>query len=174
MPRAAAGPGPPLAALSLLCLAALLASCAAAPISPEVLGQVNKEITMAELVANPQAHAGQVVLLGGYIIQTRNLPEASEVEVLEAGLDGDQRPQGEDTSQGRFLARLPGWRDPAIFSPGRQITVAGRVSGSQRRPVGQVQYRYPVLEALDWHLWPGRQADGYPNVFFSIGVGTAF
>jgi len=163
----------PLAA-PLLLLLALLLSCAAAPISPEVLGQVNREIGMAELAASPQAYTGQVVLLGGRIIAVQNLPEATEIEVLQSPLVNEERPQGGDVSEGRFVARLPGYADPAVYAPGRLITVAGRVVGSEARPVGQVEYRYPVLEALDVHLWQRRQQDGYPNVFFSIGVGTIF
>jgi len=175
--QCAARPSLPLAALPipfmLLLLAALLASCAAPPISPQVMGQVNREIGMAQLAANPEAYIGQVVLLGGRIVQTRNLPQATEVEVLQSPLNDDERPEGGDVSEGRFLIRLPGYADPAVYAPGRLITVAGRVTGVERRPLGEIEYRYPVLEALDTHLWQGRQY-GYPNVFFSIGVGTAF
>ncbi len=160
--------------LLLLLLAVLATSCATAPISPEVMGQVNQEIGMAQLAADPQAYLGEVVLLGGRIIEVRNLPQATEVEILQTPLLEGQRPQGGDISEGRFLAMLPGYVDPAIYTAGKLITVAGRVAGSQLRPVGQVEYRYPVLEALDVHLWQGRQRNGYPNVFFSIGVGTFF
>jgi len=164
----------PVFLLLLFLLLLALAACAAAPISPEVLGQVNKEIGMARLVADPDAYVGEVVLLGGRIINVANLPEATEVEILQTPLENGQRPQGGDISEGRFLVRLSGYADPAIYVPGRLITVAGRVAGAEVRPVGQVEYRYPVLEALDVHLWQGRQQNGYPNVFFSIGVGTIF
>jgi outer membrane lipoprotein len=168
----------PLAALPipflLLLLALVAVSCATAPISPEVMGQVNQEIGMPQLAADPEAYRGQVVLLGGRIIQTRNLSGVTEIEVLQTPLENGQRPQGGDVSQGRFLARLPDYADPAVYAPGRLITVAGRVAGAEFRPLGEVEYSYPTLDALDVHLWPGRERDGYPNFFFSIGVGTVF
>jgi outer membrane lipoprotein len=154
--------------------ALLLASCASAPISPEVMGQVNKQIGMEQLKADPAAYVGQAVLLGGRIIATRNLPKTTEIEILHLPLGDDDRPKEGDLSQGRFLAVMPGYADAAVYAPGRYVTVAGRVSGSTLRPVGQIEYRYPVLEVLQAHLWQRRAQDGYPNVVFGLGVGTAF
>lgn len=167
---------PRLPAAASLALLALVLSCATAPqLSPEVLGQVNRQVGMNELAADPQANVGQVVLLGGRIIKTENLPQATEIEVLQSPLDGDDRPEGGDVSQGRFLVLMPGYADPAIYAPGRLITVAGRVKGASPRPVGQLDYNYPVLDVLQVQLWQeGGQRNGYPNVFFSIGVGTIF
>lgn len=169
MPRRGAWPS---FAAAVLVLA--LAGCATAPISPEVMGQVNKEIGLAELLQDPGAYQGEVVLLGGRIIQTENIDGATELMVLQTPLENGARPQGGDLSQGRFITRLAGYADPAVYAPGRLLTVAGRMSGTDVRPLGQIAYRYPVIEALDVHLWQGRQRDGYPNVFFSIGVGTVF
>ena len=130
---------------------------------------------MAQLTADPQAYVGQSALLGGYIIQATNLPQATEIEVLQSPLNGDYRPTGAERSQGRFLVRLKGFADPAVYARGRPLTVIGRVAGSEIRPVGQVQYRYPVIEAVNVHLWQEREQYGYyPAFTFGIGVGTFF
>jgi len=169
----------PLAALPipllLLALLFLLLSCAAPAISPEIKAEVDPSISFEELVRNPQAFQGQVVLAGGRIIGVQNLEGKTEIEVLESPLDDDDRPQGGDVSRGRFIALLEGYADPAVYSRGRLITVAGRVVGAEPRRVGQITYNYPVLDALQTHLWEEReQSYAYPNVFFSIGVGTFF
>ena len=46
------------------------------------------------------------------------------------------------------------------------MTVIGEVAGQQTHPLGQIEYRYPLLKAKAVHLWP---LDGGP--YFSIGVG---
>ena len=43
--------------------------------------------------------------------------------------------------------------DPAIYRSGRDITVAGEVQGSEVRRLGEIAYRYPVIAALELHLW---------------------
>jgi len=77
--------------------------------------------------------------------------------VLSQPLSATSRPTEGDHSLGRFIACRDGFYDPAIFAPGRSLTIVGRVTGNETRTVGEFKYRYPVLEAEVIYLWPQPQ-----------------
>ncbi len=59
-----------------------------------------------------------------------------------------------DSTNGRFLVRTPEFLDPAIYAPGRRLTVLGTVAGRSERRVGDLPYVYPVISAERIKLWP--------------------
>ena len=129
----------------------LTISCA--PFSQEVMKEVDRDIPFPEVLKNPEAFRGKGVLWGGVIVETVNRQEDSLVVVMQTELDFQKRPKDLDRSPGRFIARRSGFLDPAIFGKGREVTVAGTVAGREERPVGQVLYAYPLVDALDIRLW---------------------
>lgn len=44
--------------------------------------------------------------------------------------------------------------DPAIFAPRRKVTVAGQIVDKVTRPIGSVNYTYPVIAIKQIFLWP--------------------
>ena len=56
-------------------------------------------------------------------------------------------------SQGRFIVQDNRFLDPAVYTKGRKITVAGVLVGEQRKPVGRTHYIYPLIKADQIHLW---------------------
>ena len=52
------------------------------------------------------------------------------------------------------MALCEGYLDPAIYSKGRQVTLAGRVLGTRTDTVGEITYVYPLLACLEVYLWP--------------------
>ncbi len=48
----------------------------------------------------------------------------------------------------------PEFLDPAVYAPGRRITVVGEVVGEEERKIGEVPYRYPVIKVERIRLWP--------------------
>ncbi len=160
----------------LLSMAAvlLLVGCAHV-ISKEVLKEVDKNVTFAQLVKDVDAYKGKTVLFGGAIIETKNFADKSQVVVLQHPLDSRDRPVAGDVSEGRFIVTTPGFLDLAIYSPGRKITVAGKVVGKEKRPLGEIEYTYPVIEKRGLYLWPvERPASTEPKVQFGFGVGVGF
>lgn len=143
--------------LRLLCLLFLsgLGGCASSPFSDSVHQATRSQPAFAEIAAHPEALKGRMVLLGGTIVQTTNLPNTTEIEVLHRPLEryGD-RPEDTDQSSGRFLVRCAGFLDSAIYAQGREITAAGPVEAPETRPLDQTQYRYPVIGCQQIHLWP--------------------
>ncbi len=100
--------------------------------------------------------AGSAVRWGGEIIEVRPRADATCFEILSRELSASARPRPGDTSGGRFLACRAGFYDPAIFRAGRELTITGRVDGSEETLVGEYRYRLPRVAADVIYLWPER------------------
>jgi outer membrane lipoprotein len=138
--------------LALSALMLWLNGCAPV-ISPEILKQIDPNVTFSALVADPERYMGRTVLLGGTIVQTVPKTGETEIEVVQKDLLSSGEPRLTDKSEGRFLVVVERFLDPAIYRPDRGLTVAGKVQGAVVRPIGEINYRYPVIAALELHLW---------------------
>jgi outer membrane lipoprotein len=161
-----------------LCIATLtfMVMGACAPIiSQQALDEVDDSVRFDEILGDPDAYQGRGVLLGGYVIETRNLPEKTLIMVLQSPLGYRKEPAAETSSKGRFILSVPGFIDPAIYRPGRKLTVAGTISGKDVRPLGEVEYTYPVITKKEIYIWPEeRSARTEPRLHFGAGVGIGF
>lgn len=153
-----------------LLLITSLISCAPV-ISPEVLKTVDQTITFEQILINPDAYKNKMVLLGGTIIKTINLPDETLIEVIQQPLNSRNMPKNPEASKGRFIILFKEFKDPAIFSQGRLITAAGEITGSRQRPLGEANYNYPVIYPKEYHLW---KSYGSPGIQIGIGIGTSF
>jgi outer membrane lipoprotein len=145
---------------------AILSIGCAPPFSKTLLDKVEKRITFSELSKAPENHAGKIMMVGGTIVDTKNLKEGTQIEVLQKPLDSEGRPEMTDETGGRFLAVSQTYLDAAVYHRGRNVTIIGEVTGSKVQPLGEIEYRYPVLTAKELHLWSPS-----PGPRFSIGVG---
>lgn len=112
-----------------------------------------------EFAASTPADApstGNAVRWGGEIIEVRPRADATCFEILSRELGASARPRLGDTSGGRFLACRAGFYDPAIFRQGRELTITGRIDGSEETLVGEYRYRLPRVAAEVIYLWPER------------------
>ena len=131
-------------------LAVGLASCASVPRSLQ--GQFPATTPRdAATAAN-----GQSVRWGGEIIKVEPKKDATCFEVLARELDANARPSLRTPSTGRFIACHPGFYDPEEFERGSELTVVGRLAGTELGKVGQFDYTYPRVEADSIHQWPPR------------------
>jgi outer membrane lipoprotein len=152
----------------------LLAGCAHV-ISKEVLQDVDGSVSFVQLSKDPEAYTGKTVLFGGDVIETQNLSDKTLVVVLQRPLGSRGEPGAGDVSEGRFIIQTLGFLDPAIYSPGRKLTVAGTVAGEEVRPLGEIEYTYPVIEKRELYLWPEEEAaSDEPDVHFGLGIGVGF
>lgn len=156
--------------------ASLLGLVGCAPVlSQKVLKQAGEPVDFADLQAHPESWQGKVVILGGTLLQVHEEPGGSVLEILERPLDYRLRPIPGDLSRGRFLVRLAGEADSRVWTPGRWLTLAGRVVGVETRPIGQTAYRYPVMTLEEVHLGPRPGEPVHrPWVFFGIGGSVPF
>lgn len=121
------------------------------------------DVQPGEVRAAPQQYLGATVRWGGDIVKVHNRQSETLIEIVGRRLDSQGRPRAEDQSLGRFLAKVTGFLDPAIYAAGREVTVRGQLEGTIEQPIGEFPYRYPVVRAEHVQLWPTRpQPPPYP------------
>jgi outer membrane lipoprotein len=154
-----------------LALAVLLGGCATA-FPTEVMRTVDIRVTAEELRRDPLAHKAERVIVGGEILSTQPRQGETEIELLARRLESDHSPERTDRSPGRLLLRSPDFLDPAVYAPGRRITVVGTVTGAVERRVGELPYRYPMIAVERIRLWPKEELTGpayYPWAAWPYG-----
>lgn len=156
--------------LSLILIMMTLLGCAHV-ISKEIRGKADKGVDTEAVLKDPESYKGKFIILGGVIISSRNTDEGTYLEVLERPLDSLERPEATDKSRGRFIILHEGYLDSAVYSKGREITVAGEVMGKMVRPLGEMEYPYLLIKSKELHLIEPR--GGLP-IRFEIGVFHTF
>ncbi|MDN5869237.1 MAG: Slp family lipoprotein [Nitrococcus sp.] len=131
---------------------AVLSGCATAPVPIPAPPVGNPPL--AQVHANPSDYRGLTVRWGGTIIKVENQEQETVLLIMGRPLDDEGRPLVDAASPGRFMAKINGFLDPVLYSPGRLMTVAGTVVGSESRKIGSYSYRYPAIAAKDYYLWP--------------------
>lgn len=134
----------------------LISGCAGV-ISDPVVKQVNKSATLKAVISAPGTYTGQMVLWSGEIIRTENKKEGTLIEIIQKPEGFNHRPQKADRTDGRFLALFDGYLDTAIYEKGREVTIAGKISGRRTLPLGEIDYAYPLVKIEEVHLWPVRE-----------------
>jgi outer membrane lipoprotein len=117
---------------------------------------------------------GTAITWGGTLVSTRNLADATDLEVLAYPLDDCGRPLLGEPARGRFIIRRPGYLETAGISPGQRITGSGRIIDVAEGRIGEAEYRFPVLEDAAPTLWPERETrygGGNVRPWISVGVG---
>lgn len=143
-----------------LAIALCLGGCASGV--PDAIRDASTTLVeVTQVQAQPNRHLGQRVRWGGTIIAVDNEPSATKIEVLARPLGGDSAPSQGAASQGRFIARVAGFLDPAEYPKDRALTVVGIITGVETRPVGDYPYAYPVVQTESYYLWPQQPPAGY-------------
>lgn len=151
----------------LLLLIISLLGCAHV-ISKELRDKAYGEPPASALFRDPDESKGRIVILGGVIVSATNIEKGTYIEVLQKPLDYRGRPEDTDTSYGRFIILSEGYLDTAVYSPGREVTVAGEVIGKKLLPLGEIQYPYPLIKSKELYLFEPRY--DIP-IQFGIGIG---
>ena len=153
------------ARVGLLAAALLLGACASPPIETDVVADARRPDAVA---AAPGSATGQV-LWGGVIVETRNVGEDSEIEVLAYPLDRRQRPMTGRPSEGRFLVVADGYVESVDYAPGRLLTVLGALDGVVEGRIGETRRDFPRVRSGTLHLWRPGEPGAAPR--FSVGIG---
>lgn len=106
------------------------------------------------VINSPERYLNTQVRWGGTIARVQNLPNETHVEIVARELARDGEPKSLDRSEGRFIAIFKRFLDPAIYAVDRNLTVAGRISGTTVKQLGDMDYRYPVVQVDVHYLWP--------------------
>ncbi len=130
----------------------IMAGCAH-PISEDLRKSIDPNARLPVIQKNPNQYAEQNVMFGGVIVATRNFPDKTEIEVIQKELDFFGYPSRGDNSEGRFVFVKQGFLEPEIYSKGRYVTGAGKLSGTQTGKVNDLEMELPVIEVAELRLW---------------------
>ena len=138
-----------------------IASGCAPIISKEITKNVSDELTFKEIIKDPEAYRGKIVLISGVILGSRNTKEGTLIEILQrpAGMEG--RPKDVDESGGRFLAIYDGYLDTAIYNRGREAVIAGEIKEKRTLPLGEIEYSYPLILIKEIHLFKSKSNERF-------------
>jgi len=141
-----------------------------------------EQITLDAVHSDINRYTGHKVRWGGIISQVRNKATETLIEVVGKRLGFYGRPQFIDQSGGRFLVRIDGFLDPAIYRVDRPITVYGVLEGSVQGNIGEYPYIYPLVKAYSHYLWDDYQSRAryaryyydYPYYFYPYWFNYGF
>ena len=148
-------------------LISLLTGCVSTPDFD--ISQVDRALTPQSVISEPDLSLGKIALWGGTILNTHNLENSTQIEVLAYPLNSSHKPMQESQALGRFIIMQKGYLEPTNYAQGRLLTVLGSISKSQSGKVGESSYTYPVINAQQHHLWS--LYDDQSNTSFHFGVG---
>ena len=156
--------------LACLLLFLLLAGCASVPQQESPAA-----FTPADAILDPDAFRGRDLSWGGTLIATTNRSDETLLEFLSYPLDAGW-PRLSHSSNGRVLARVPGFLDPADYKPGRVVVVEGLFTGVRQSYMEGVSTTRAVVEARRAEVGPATaDASGWPpNLQIGIGFFTTF
>jgi len=152
----------------ILLLSILFTACASSPFDQT---GVNRALSPALANTSPNYY-GQTALWGGLIIQSRNMKDSSEIEVLAYPLDADGEPNRNTEPQGRFFIQHSGYLETAQYAAGRWVSVLGTVKPPVKGKVGSADYTFAVIQSRQLQLWPETsRSDSNTSFHFGIGIG---
>jgi outer membrane lipoprotein len=151
---------------TLLPLISVLAGCAS-DIPRPIREAPAVDISMAQVLAEPESLRQNSVRWGGAITGVENRRDETWIEIVEHPLGSDGLPRRTDLSGGRFLARVPGFIDPSVYARKRLVTVAGQFESIVTRNIGEHPYRYPVVRVDNLYLWPQEPTDIHHYYYYA-------
>jgi outer membrane lipoprotein len=132
------------------------------PISKNVRTSLDPGVSVSGLFESPDAYIGKRVMLGGNIVQTRNSPDQSEIEVVQKSIDSYGNLDRGDATLGRFIFRRRGYLESEVYEKGRDVIGAGVIVGSKSGKIGDRDYLFPVIEPEELNLLKKYQNAPYP------------
>jgi len=138
--------------LAMLVVTLVLAgACASLP--AEVREQATPGLDFAAVQADPSSYAGDLLLLGGTVVELHSDGEGSLLHLLRWDVNRWGEPLALAESGDRFLVRTGKPLDPDLYTPGRLVTLLGKVSGT-----GTISYQLReetvvLFDLQQMHLW---------------------
>jgi outer membrane lipoprotein len=154
--------------ISIVVAALQLQACSSQPVIPAA----DRTMTPQQAVATQPPPGDTLLQWGGIVIETRNLRETTEIQVLAYPLDEAGHPDTKTNSIGRFIAQLPGYLEPVEYAAGRQVTATGKFSGVRQGRVADSNYPFPLLLCDEIALWPEHKPRSKPRIHFGFGASS--
>jgi len=143
----------------LLVTMIFISACASSNTIPIEIRQdiTDSKLSIDTVRGNISEYEGQIVRWGGKIASIENKASETWIEVVGSELDYTGRPVRLDDSHGRFIVKINGFLDPAVFMPERGLTIYGIVESEIIRTIDEYPYSYPLIAAKSFYLWSDYQ-----------------
>ena len=148
-------------------VAILLSTVSCSVISSQVRKEAEPRIVFKTLMEDNDFYIEKTVIVGGYILETKNLADQTSILVLQAPLGFLDEPKSRDDSEGRFIVLHQDKLDPEVYKRGRKITVAGTVVGLTTAKTEDCPNQCLNIESREMHLWP--ETYYYPRRYYPYG-----
>ena len=158
--------------LILIVMVSVVAACATTPKLD--LETVDESVRPAAVVNDIEKYKGVKILWGGVIINSVNLKQGTQFEILAQPLNSRYKPQVDQKTIGRFIAYHSGYLETVDYAPGRLLTVVGTITQLKQGHIGEAEYTYPVVQAEQIYLWSQNGGEESGTFHFGIGVGMVF
>jgi len=135
----------------IILISIAMVSCSV--ISHQVRTEADPPVPFQTLIRDVNKFLGHTVILGGYILETKNLESETILKVLQTPLRFGEDPDLKKRSEGRFRVYHKGFLDPEVYAKGQVITVAGKVIGTGVEKIGDEQIQYLKIENREIYLW---------------------
>lgn len=137
--------------LSLLCLV----SCTSV-LRYETMQSALFNPPIQHMRQDPLAYQGKLFVFGGIIADMRITEDGSLIEAVYVPVDFQGFLLDPALPSERFLALYPrsgGILDPMIFKKGREVTIAGVLTGMRAGIFQEIEYVYPFFTIQEIYLW---------------------
>jgi len=134
-------------------------------ISRESRNAAVQGVSFNQLIRDTNAYLDKMYIFGGFIAETTMTGHGTEIEIVQSPLDRFGNVEDADLSEGRFILITSKNLDPLIYRQGREIAMAGILTGSRKKILGDMEYIYPVFEAKEIQLWKEEEYCPYPDMY---------
>ena len=147
--------------IMLILIYTALCSCASRTIISEQIKAESERVSFKTLAQETDRYKDKTVILGGYIIETKNIGGVANITVMQTPLGRDEEPVSHGRSEGGFILSYNGHLEPEVYERGRRTTVAGKVAGRIDQGAANCPKPCLKLEYRQIYLWPMYDSPSY-------------
>ncbi len=145
----------------LILIFSVFCSCVSREVISKEIKAEAERVSFKTLTQQTDKYEGKIVILGGYIIETKNIAGVAHMTVLQTPLMSGEEPSTTGRSEGGFILLYNGRLEPEVYEKGRRATVAGKVAGRAGEGMGKCPKPCLKLEYRQIHLWPMYDSPSY-------------
>ena len=142
--------------LTVLVAALAIGMTACSAIPSQYTKQAEHGATLSAIKARPDAYTGKVVILGGVLVEEKQMGEQVWLRMKNRPVDADYVPHEptsvNDPEAGYYWVLVARQGLPGSYKSWPRMTIVGRVS-AQQQPVNQPAAPEPVLQAMYLRGW---------------------
>ncbi|MDT8310104.1 MAG: Slp family lipoprotein [Methylophaga sp.] len=149
----------------------LVALSACSSIPKNIKSPPVSDLQLNQIIANKQSTQGELIRWGGEIVEVENANDFSMIQVVQFPLNHYGKPQPNENSQGRFIARSTQFLDPVVYKKGSLITFSGiTTTDTVNLSVDEKQVIMPIIDVTDnyrWQAYETRPSTYYHDPFYN-------